>query len=220
MKKMFIIIMILAIIFMGMLVYRNILADAKNNISVKEIENIESYISQIYMWKEITTEALPEFDDINKANELWIWEVVKRNLEEYETTKEEIEQKAKEIFGEEFDKKFPKEGNQSFEYDEESGNYLATETNLNEKEDSFLLNNIEKTKEGYKVEIIEYLEDYSDKENVIIENLQSEEIGKTNINQSDTKIQEIVKNNKERFNKKTIYLVENEDRFIVKKVEK
>ena len=133
MKKMFIIIMILAIIFMGMLVYRNILADAKNNISVKEIENIESYISQIYMWKEITTEALPEFDDINKANELWIWEVVKRNLEEYETTKEEIEQKAKEIFGEEFDKKFPKEGNQSFEYDEESCNYLATETNLNEK---------------------------------------------------------------------------------------
>ena len=55
---------------------------------------------------------------------------------------------------------------------------------------------------------------------MIIENLQSEEIGKTNINQSDTKIQEIVKNNKERFNKKTIYLVENEDRFIVKKVEK
>ena len=218
MKKLVAIICVLLVIFIGM--YINKTKSSQKMVTASEVEKVEEYISKIYMWKEITTEALPEFDDINKANELWIWEVVKRNLEEYETTKEEIEQKAKEIFGEEFDKKFPKEGNQSFEYDEESGNYLATETNLNEKEDSFLLNNIEKTKEGYKVEIIEYLEDYSDKENVIIENLQNEEIGKTNINQSDTKIQEIVKNNKERFNKKTIYLVENEDRFIVKKVEK
>ena len=49
MKKMFIIIMILAIIFIGMLVYRNILADAKNNISVKEIENIEIFIYVFYL---------------------------------------------------------------------------------------------------------------------------------------------------------------------------
>ena len=30
------------------------------------------------MWKEITKEALPTFENINNANELWVWEVIKK----------------------------------------------------------------------------------------------------------------------------------------------
>ena len=220
MKKMLIIIIILLTILIGMIIYKNTLVGAKNNISVKEIEEIQNYISKIYMWKEVTIEALPEFEDVNQVDELWIWEVVKKNLEEYEITKEKIEAKAKEILGENFKKSFPEEGNKSFEYDDTLNKYVATETILDEKEDTFLLNNIIKTKEGYQVEIIEYLEDYSEDNKVIIKNFNEEELGRVNTNESETKIKEIVKNNKERFNKKKIYLkIQNND-LVVQKVEK
>ena len=112
MRNMFITIIILLIIFVGMVMYKNMAVGTTNNVNIQEIETIESYISKIYMWKEITKEAMPEFEDINNAEDLWTWEVVKKNLEEYEITKEQIEQKAKEIFGETFNKSFPREGKQ------------------------------------------------------------------------------------------------------------
>ena len=87
-------------------------------------------------------------------------------------------------------------------------------------EDSFLLNNIEKNKEGYVVEIVEYLEDYSEENSVIIRNLQEEEIGRVGTNDSETKMQEIVKNNIDRFSKKKVYLKTENDNLIVQKVEK
>ena len=46
---------ILAIIFVGMLINKNI-EKKKNDISIEEIKKIESYIQQIYMWKEIANE--------------------------------------------------------------------------------------------------------------------------------------------------------------------
>ena len=81
MRKMFITIIILLIIFVGMVMYKNMAVGTTNNVNIQEIENIESYISKIYMWKEITKEALPTFENINDASELWIWEVIKKNLE-------------------------------------------------------------------------------------------------------------------------------------------
>ena len=87
-------------------------------------------------------------------------------------------------------------------------------------EDSFLLDNIEKNKEGYVVEIVEYLEDYSEENSVIIRNLQEEEIGRVGTNDSETKMQEIVKNNIDRFSKKKVYLKTENDKLIVQKVEK
>ena len=192
MKKLLIIIVVLAIIFIGMLVYRSNGVN-KSQVNISEINNIEEYIEKIYMWKEVTKEALPSFDNINDANETWIWEVVKKNLEEYEVDYETIENKAKEIFGENFTKEFPKEGNQSFEYNEETDKYLATEVNLDMQEDSFLLNTIEKENEKYKVQIVEYLEDYGEEESIIIRNLQGEEIGRIGNSESETKAQEIIK---------------------------
>ena len=108
MKKLFIIIIILAVIFVGMFIYKNV-ANNNNNISIEEINNIEDYISKIYMWKEVTNEALPEFDDINNANELWIWEVIKKDLEETDLTYNQIKSKKEEIFGGSLEKDFPVE---------------------------------------------------------------------------------------------------------------
>lgn len=218
MKKLVIIIFVLLAILAGMILYLKLETGSKNNINVQEIENIEDYISKIYMWKEITNEALPCFDNINEADDLWIWEVIKKNLDNYELTYEEIQEKSKEIFGENFKKEFPKEGNESIKYDESK--YIATQTQFDEEEDVFLLNNITKTQEGYKVEIIEYLEDYSENNNVIIRNLQNEEIGKVKEDETETKIQEIVKNNINRFNKKIVYLNILNEKLYIQKVEK
>ena len=108
MKKMLVIIFILLIIFIG--IYINKKNIGNDIVTATEVNNIEEYISKIYMWQEITEEALPKFNNINDAPDLWLWEVVKKNLDDYEVSYDEIEQKAKEIFGEEFTKQFPKEG--------------------------------------------------------------------------------------------------------------
>ena len=220
MKKMLVIIVILAMILVSMIIYKNIAINKNKSVNVQEVEQIEEYISKIYMWKEITKEALPTFENINNANELWVWEVIKKNLETYETTYEEIQQKGKELFGEKFERQIPKEGNDSFYYDKESNKYLATEIVLDEEEDSFLLKDIEKEGEKYKVKIIEYIEDYSEENKVIIRNLQEEEIGMVSTTDSETKIKEIVKNNKERFSQKNIEIKKEKDNLVIEKVNK
>lgn len=220
MKKMLVIIVILAMILVSMIIYKNIAINKNKSVNVQEVEQIEEYISKIYMWKEITKEALPTFENINNANELWVWEVIKKNLETYETTYEEIQQKGKELFGEKFERQIPKEGNDSFYYDKESNKYLATEIVLDEEEDSFLLKDIEKEGEKYKVKIIEYIEDYSEENKVIIRNQQEEEIGRVSTSDSETKIKEIVKNNKERFSQKNIEIKKEKDNLVIEKVNK
>lgn len=220
MKKMLVIIVILAMILVSMIIYKNIAINKNKSVNVQEVEQIEEYISKIYMWKEITKEALPTFENINNANELWVWEVIKKNLETYETTYEEIQQKGKELFGEKFERQIPKEGNDSFYYDKESNKYLATEIVLDEEEDSFLLTDIEKEGEKYKVKIIEYIEDYSEENKVIIRNLKEEEIGRVSTSDSETKIKEIVKNNKERFSQKNIEIKKEKDNLVIEKVNK
>ena len=222
MRKMLAIIVILAIIFISMVIYKNIRIsnNENNNVSIEEIGKIEEKIKSIYMWKEVTGEALPEFQDINNADEKWIWEVVKNNLQNYEVTYEEIEEESKLIFGEKFNKQFQKEGNESFIYNSETNKYIATEVELDQEEDSFLLENIVKTKSGYEVDILEYLEDYSQENSVVIKNTNEEEIGRVGIDDSETKVQEIVKNNKDRFIKKKIYIKNENNNLVIERVEK
>ena len=105
---------------------------------------------------------------------------------------------------------------------------------MDAKEDSFLLNNIEKTEnKEYKVEILEYILDFSagdevtedevsadevaiDEGNkaeydVLIENLEGEVIDKVKNTDSPTYITEIVKNNIDRFNKKELTIRKNDN---------
>lgn len=217
MKKLFIIIGILVVVFLGMVIFKNV--SGNKNVTVQEIEDIQTYISKIYMWKEITNSSLPVFDDINNADDLWIWEVVKKNSEEYEMSYDEIKEKAIEVFGKDFKKEFPKEGTTEFVYEPESDMYVATEVDLDLKEDTFLLNDIKKNNNGYTVEIIEYLEDYSQEDSIVVENIQEEEIQKVSSTESETQMQEIVKNNIDRFSKKKVYLKKEENNLFVTKVE-
>lgn len=224
MKKLIVIIIILAIIFIGMIVYKNVAIKA-NSISMQEIEKIESYINQIYMWKEVTEEAMPVFEDINQANERWIWEVVKKNIEEDEPSYEQIQEKAKELFGQEFTKEFPKEGTDYLTYNEQTNQYKAVTVELDQQGDLFLLNAIKKTKDGYEVEIIEYLEDYSPmlkeeaEDFIIIRNLQEEEIGRIS-GSAEEEETELVKRNIDRFSKKKLQLKLENDKLYVEKVYK
>lgn len=217
MKKLFIIIGILVVVFFGMVIFKNV--SGNKNVTVQEIEDIQTYISKIYMWKEITNSSLPVFDDINNADDLWIWEVVKKNSEEYEMSYDEIKEKAIEVFGKDFKKDFPKEGTTEFVYEPESDMYVATEVDLDLKEDTFLLNDIKKNNNGYTVEIVEYLEDYSQEDSIVVENIQEEEIQKVSSTESETQMQEIVKNNIDRFSKKKVYLKKDENNLFVIKVE-
>ena len=138
----------------------------------------------------------------------------------YEVLLEAVENiKEGEIFGEEFAKTVPVQTNESFIYDETTNTYTATEITLDEKEDSFLLNTITKNEEGYSVEVIEYLADYSEENSVIIKNLNEEEIGRVGVDDSVTNMQEIVKQYADRFTKKELTIKQEGENLIIKKVE-
>ena len=216
MKKIVARICILLVIFVGMYVNRS--KSNQNLITATEVEKVEEYISKIYMWKEITGDALPKFDNINDAPDVWTWEVVKKDLENYELTKDEIQNKATELFGNQFTKQFPQEGTEYMQYDEKLGKYISTGIELDTLEDCFYIKNIKKTKDGYEVEIAEYLEDYVNSlgiedENEIyeiyIKNLNEETIANVKNTEGETKIIEVVKENLNKFTTKTVNLKKN-----------
>ena len=216
MKKIVAIICILLVIFVGMYVNRS--KSNQNLITATEVEKVEEYISKIYMWKEITGEALPKFDNINDAPDIWTWEVVKKDLENYELTKDEIQNKATELFGNQFTKQFPQEGTEYMQYDEKLGKYISTGIELDTLEDCFYIKNIKKTKDGYEVEIAEYLEDYVNSlgiedENEIyeiyIKNLNEETIANVKNTEGETKTIDVVKENLDKFTTKTVNLKKN-----------
>lgn len=227
MKKLVAIICVLLVIFIGM--YINKTKSSQKIVTASEVEKVEEYISKIYMWKEVTEEALPEFNNINEAPDLWTWEVVKKNLEDYELTYEEIQQKATELFGKQFTKQFPKEGTEYIQYDEQTDKYITSGIGLDSLDDSFLIKNINKNKNEYDVEIVEYLEDYSNSAGVededevydiYIKNLNQDTIATIKSNEGETKAIETVKEYIDKFTTKTIKLIKDSDGNIyVKQVE-
>lgn len=227
MKKMIAIICVLLVIFIGMIIYKK--NTNQSNITVLEVEQIEEYITKIYLWQEVTEEALPKFDNVNNAPDLWVWEVVKKNLENFELTKEEIEEKAIEIFGKKFTKQFPKEGSKFIVYDEKTGIYHTSGMGLDTLDDCFLIKKIKKLKNGYEVEIIEYLEDYEksmdidgnllEEYDIDIKNLQHQVIETVKGNENETRIIEMIKENYDKFSTKKITLKkENEGNLYVESV--
>ena len=228
MKKLIAIICVLLVIFVGMVIYRRSNINS-NNVTASEVGQIEEYITKIYAWKEVTGEALPTFDDINNAPDLWLWQVVVNNLEEYAVSREQIQSKATEIFGANFTKEFPEEGTENLKYDESLNLYVAGEIQTDNKEDVFYINSIEKKQNEYKVEIAEYLEDYSNETNgaeennngydIKIENLNGEEIATVKDTDGETVIVNTIKENIDKISKKIVTLQKkNNDNFYVIKV--
>ncbi len=216
MKKFIIIIFVLVLLFIGIIVSKNVLAK-KNQIGIKEIEKIENYINQIYLEREIVGDSLPCFENLNEANEKWIWEVVKKNLEDDKITYEELQKKEKELFGENFEKEFPKDGTDYLTYNKEENHYEAIPSEMDNQGSFFLLNKIEKVQDGFEVNIIEYLEDYSEMDYIIIQNLNKEEISRTSSSNEEEAI-EIVKRNIDKFTNKKILLKYKNEKLTVQKV--
>lgn len=213
MKKLLIIICVLLIVFICMFIYKNNVK--QNTVTVSEVEQIGEYISKIYMWQEITEEALPKFDNINNAPDLWIWEVVKKNLENYELKYEEIQEKAIQIFGDDLKKQFPKEGTEYIQYNKDLNRYITTGIGLDTLDDVFFIKNISKSKNKYEVEVVEYLEDYKDAMevegengiyNIYIKNLNEDIIATIKSSEEETKAIEVVKQNIDKFSSKKIIL--------------
>ena len=241
MKRLIAIILVLIIIFIGVCIYKGN-SNKNKSVTAEEVDNIQNYISKIYMWKEVTGDALPKFDNINNASDLWVWETVKKNLENSELTYDEIMKKATELFGMQFTKQFPKEGTEYMQYNQELGEYISTGVGLDSLDDSFLIKNITKNKNEYKVEIAEYLVDYSnsvdalnadeaaeESENteltnysIYIKNLDEQTIAtlnSTEISDGDTKIIEVVRDNIDKFTTKTVNLVKENNNIYVKSIE-
>lgn len=219
MKKMLATILVLLIIFIGMLIYRT--SEKEAEVKIDEINKIESYLEKIYGWKEVTNQALPEFDDINNADEKWLWGTLRENIDDYEIDYDKIESTIKDLFGNNLKKEYPKEGTEFISYDEQSGKYQVKEITLDAIKDSFLLNKIDKTKDSYTAEIVEYLVDYtnSDGGKILIKNLNDETIYElTEEEATDGNIQKVVKENIERFTKKQVELEKNNDKIFIKSV--
>ena len=57
MKKLIAIILVLIIIFIGVCIYKSN-SNKNKSVTAEEVDNIQNYISKIYMWKEVTGDAL------------------------------------------------------------------------------------------------------------------------------------------------------------------
>ena len=117
------------------------------------------------------------------------------------------------IFGNDLEKEFPKEGYEYMEYNAETNKYYAVGTGLDNQEDVFLLDKIEKKESGYTVQIVEFLEDYSEtynteqtEYNIQIKNLNDEIIGTVKSTENETNIQQLVKDNIDKSTKKEVEL--------------
>ena len=219
MRKMLVIIVILLFIFVGMICYKKVAVAKSSDIKANEVIQVEEAISKVYLWEEVTNEALPKFSNINNAEDKWIWEAVKNNLENYELEYDEIQLKAKELFGQNFTKEFPKEGNQSFSYSEEMQKYIAEEIETDQKEDDFLLEQIKRIENGYEVEILEYIADYTEENIIIVKNTNDEELSRISASEDESAIQNVVKSKKDNCTRKKVTLKKENENLIVEKVE-
>ncbi|MFR1441927.1 MAG: hypothetical protein ACLURX_05235 [Clostridia bacterium] len=221
MKKMIITIIILAIIFIGMVINRQI--EQANEIKIEEIQLVENYMEKIYGWSEITNQALPEFDNLNEANTKWLWGIVRKNIEEEEITYETINEKVKELYGEELNIKYPKEGMEFIKYNEETNDYIPSEIELDANDDRFYINKITKIKNGYTAEIVEYLVDYTDfdNNNIYLKNLNGEIVEKLTGEETKQEVTQKVKEKIDKFTKKKATLKKlNDEKVVIQKVEK
>lgn len=221
MKKMIVAIIILLIIFISMVVYKNSLANAE--VTIEEINNIEEYMDRIYSYKEITGVALPEFDNSQNADEKWIWGVVRKNIDDYEIDDVKIQETIQELFGKNLNKEFPKEVTYFITYNEENQKYITKELQIDAIKDSFYIQKIDKNDNEYIAHIVEYLVDFTDESGnkAIIKNLSDEKIKELNQKQAtEENITKVVKENISKFNKKKVTLEKQDDKLVIKKVEK
>jgi len=134
----------------------------KKNKQEENYSELKKYISNIYG----KTFIIPEFDDINDADESWLWENINqylwnndeayngKNLKAYGYTYEEISEIAKIIYGNNLKKDFPT-GSQYMRYDKFNDKYGPTSYGLENYYD-YVIDNIEKNGNTYTISIYDF----------------------------------------------------------------
>lgn len=160
MKKFFKFLFVLIIILLLSFILYSFISNT-NKISDEEKTELLSYIDDIYN----NVHSIPEFDDINDANEYWIWDNINqylsnheefnnRNKKNFDYTYEEICSYAQKLYGKNLKKVFPKE-NDIMLYDETTNKYGVPAYSL-EASYHYQVENIEKNNNIYTVDIIDY----------------------------------------------------------------
>lgn len=184
-------------------------------------EDIEKYLGKIYF---ILEDVIPSFTDINEANEKWIWKCAYCNLVRNEkdtgdkVTKEQVEDSAKEIFGKDFIKQFPKEGLE-FWLEPDGNKYFVAAAGI--EPDYFyeyIINSIAYKDNQVLLELIEYKTSdiwHNQTELKVLNIATNEEIKKYDLIEYDNNdyllemqenVKEFIKNNKEKFSMAKITL--------------
>lgn len=103
-----------------------------NDEKIIEEEKVKEFIDRIYF---IGLDLIPSFNDINSVDEEWIWLCAHSNLFSdgkdpgMYVTKEQVEESAKEVFGEDLEKQFPNDGLE-FWLEPEDGKYFVGRAGL------------------------------------------------------------------------------------------
>ena len=122
-------------------------------------KKLDDYISDIYFGLDT---YMSEFDNINLADENWIWECTHRFLWKDDNaipgiiSKEDIETAAKKCFGDNLQKEFPKEGLEFWLEPEEDGYFLAAASTELDFHNDYEIVSYNKTDKDIIVNIVEY----------------------------------------------------------------
>lgn len=123
-------------------------------------EKIDNYISNIYFGLDT---YITEFDNINLADEKWIWECTYKFLCKDNTfsssiiiSKENIETVAKKCFGSDLQKEFPKEGLEYWLEPKEDGYFLAVASTESDFHNDYEILSYKKNDKNIIVDIVEY----------------------------------------------------------------
>lgn len=247
MKILAVIILILVIILLGYVCLKNNNeADGVKNLNTNTVEQeelkertkvdeeeVKDYINSIYINFGI---KLPSFDDINLANENWVWITAFYNVEDYimgdVIKKDKIEDKSKDLFGDNLKKELPKEGIEGLIEPVDEG-YCVSSVRLDgDYVEEYEFINIDIKDNEVIVEIAEYKYDVLRGEDGLLEvkNIANEEVIKKfnaedygeNYESLYEDISEYVKNNPNKFStaKLTLEVNENTGKLNLKSVER
>lgn len=187
----------------------NVELEKKEEVSSLEKATIEEYVEKIYKYGEIVN--IPTFENINNADEEWLWVIAFKECENTEmVTKSELVAKAKELFGTSFNKQ-PKEDSIFCAYWNEEMQYYEGKAHglMAENETRYIIKSVEKDQNRFKVEIVEYVLNVS-------EIIKGEENAKVQIKNGDTVVatvsenedKEYVKENSETFTSRILEIEE------------
>lgn len=131
----------------------------KNTYSISDMNQINDYIKKIYSYYET---SIPEFDNINSADEDWLWAVsfFKSKFGNYLFVPYSLVQgNAKELFGSNLKKEFPKTEIKVATYTSKDNTFDIKGRGGNTFWPTYAILDVEKTSTGFNVKIVEYMID-------------------------------------------------------------